>query len=586
MTVRQEHRQRTGIRPSPAVMHPIARPAGRQAAHQTAGDNVEHPNPYASGLDRNPANYVSLSPLSFIRRSAFVYPNRVSVIQGDRQWTWQESYSRCRQLASALKGRGVQRGDTVAVMLPNVNAMFEAHFGIPMLGAVLNTLNTRLDAESIAFMLQHGEAKVLLTDPEFAPVVEGALKLMSGTKPLVIDVTDPDFSGGMLLGEKDYEAFLNEGNPDFEWELPADEWEAIALNYTSGTTGNPKGVVYHHRGAYLNAVSNIVSWGMPPHAVYLWTLPMFHCNGWCFPWTMAANAGTNICLRKVDPALIFDLVRKHKITHMCGAPIVYGMLINAPDELRAGIEQGLNGLIAGAAPPVAIIEGCERIGINITHVYGLTETYGPASVCAKHPEWDRLPIDLRAARNGRQGVPYHMQEGISVRDPVTMEPVPWDGESMGEIMFRGNLVMKGYLKNEKASQEAFQGGWFHTGDLAVVHTDGYVKIKDRSKDVIISGGENISSLEVEDVIYRHSAVVAAAVVAKPDPKWGEVPCAFVELKEGATASEEDIVEHCRAHLARFKVPKSVIFGNLPKTSTGKIQKYVLRQHAKSVLAIE
>ena len=543
-------------------------------------------NPYDAGLPKNPANYVPLSPLSYLERAAFVYPKRISVIQGDRQYTWKETYSRCRQLASALHNRGIRKGDTVACMLPNINAMYEAHFGIPMLGAVLNTLNTRLDAEAIAFMLQHGEAKVLLTDPEFSPVVEKALALMEGEKPVVIDVLDPDFEGGKRLGEKDYEAFLNEGDPDFAWSLPDDEWDAIALNYTSGTTGNPKGVVYHHRGAYLNAASNIVSWGMPGHAVYLWTLPMFHCNGWCFPWTMAANAGTNVCLRKVDPALIFDLVRKHKISHMCGAPIVYGMLINAPEEMRNGIDHPVHGLIAGAAPPAAIIEGCERIGINITHVYGLTETYGPASVCAKHPEWDKLPIDLRAARNGRQGVRYHMQEAITVRDPVSLEEVPWDGETMGEIMFRGNIVMKGYLKNEKATQEAFEGGWFHTGDLAVVHSDGYVKIKDRSKDIIISGGENISSLEVEDVLYRHPSVIAAAVVAKPDEKWGEVPCAFIEIKDGIRVTEADVIEHCRGHLARFKVPKQVVFGPLPKTSTGKIQKYVLRQHAQSVLAIE
>ncbi|MGE5492970.1 MAG: acyl-CoA synthetase [Actinomycetota bacterium] len=543
-------------------------------------------NPYDTGLPKNPANYVPLSPLSFLERAAFVYPKRISVIQGDRQYTWKETYTRCRQLASALYNRGIRKGDTVACMLPNISAMYEAHFGIPMLGAVLNTLNTRLDAEAIAFMLTHGGAKVLITDPEFSGVVEKALELLEGPKPVVIDVMDPDFQGGKAVGEKDYEAFLNEGDPEFVWSLPDDEWDAIALNYTSGTTGNPKGVVYHHRGAYLNAGSNIISWGMPPQAVYLWTLPMFHCNGWCFPWTMAANAGTNVCLRKVDPALIFDLIRKHKVSHMCGAPIVYGMLINAPDELRAGIDHPLNGLIAGAAPPAAIIEGCERIGINITHVYGLTETYGPASVCAKHPEWDKLPIDLRAARNGRQGVRYHMQEAITVLDPVSMEPVPWDGETMGEIMFRGNLVMKGYLKNEKATQDAFQGGWFHTGDLAVVHSDGYVKIKDRSKDIIISGGENISSLEVEDVLYRHPAVIAAAVVAKPDEKWGEVPCAFIEVKDGAKVTEAEIIEHCRGHLARFKVPKQVVFGALPKTSTGKIQKYVLRQHAQSVLAIE
>jgi fatty-acyl-CoA synthase len=541
---------------------------------------------YQQGLDKNPANYVALSPLSFIARSAFVYPKRIAVIQGKRQYTWSESYARCRRLASALSQRGIAKGDTVAVMLPNTAAMFECHFGVPMTGAVLNTLNTRLDAEAIAFMLRHGEAKVLITDPEFSAVIKGALALLDDQRPIVIDSLDPEFAGGERLGETDYESFIGSGDPEFVWSLPDDEWDAIALNYTSGTTGNPKGVVYHHRGAYLNAASNIISWGMPPHAVYLWTLPMFHCNGWCFPWTLAANAGTSVCLRKVDAGLIFGLIREHKVTHMCGAPIVYGMLINAPGDLKAGIEQRVNGLIAGAAPPAAIIEGAERLGFSITHVYGLTETYGPASVCAKHPEWDALSIDLRAARNGRQGVCYHMQEAITVLDPLTMAPVPWDGETMGEIMFRGNLVMKGYLKNEKASQESFAGGWFHTGDLAVVHSDGYVKIKDRSKDIIISGGENISSLEVEDVLYRHPAVIAAAVVAKPDEKWGEVPAAFLELKEGAKVSEAEIIEHCRGHLARFKVPKQIVFGTLPKTSTGKIQKFVLRQQAKSALAIE
>ena len=543
-------------------------------------------NPYTVGLDQNPANYVPLSPLTFIERSAFIYPKRVSVIQGARQYTWKESYDRCRQLASALDARGIGKGDTVAVMLPNTNAMFECHFGVPMTGAVLNTLNTRLDAEAIAFMLTHGEAKVLITDPEFSKVVKGALELLEGPKPLVIDSLDPDYTEGEQLGEIDYEAFIAKGSPNFDWKLPENEWDAIALNYTSGTTGNPKGVVYHHRGAYLNAASNIISWGMPQHSVYLWTLPMFHCNGWCFPWTMAANAGTSVCLRRVDPVLIFGLIKEHKVTHMCGAPIVYGMMINAPQELKDGIEHTVNGLIAGAAPPAAIIEGAQRMGFNITHVYGLTETYGPASVCAKQPEWDRLPIDLQAARNGRQGVRYHMQEAITVLDPVTMQPVPWDGETMGEIMFRGNLVMKGYLKNAKATDEAFAGGWFHTGDLAVVHSDGYVKIKDRSKDIIISGGENISSLEVEDVLYRHPAVIAAAVVAKPDEKWGEVPAAFIELKAGVNCTQDEIIEHCRAHLARFKVPKQVVFGELPKTSTGKIQKYVLRQHANSALAIE
>ena len=541
---------------------------------------------YDVGLDRNPANYVALSPLSYLERSAQVYPTRLSVVHGARRFTWAETYTRCRRLASALAARGIGRGDTVAVMLSNVPAMFEAHFGVPMTGAVLNTLNTRLDAEAIAFMLGHGEAKVLITDPEFAPIVSAALDKLDGPKPLVIDALDPEFPGTDQLGEIEYEAFIDGGDPEYAWQLPADEWDAIALNYTSGTTGNPKGVVYHHRGAYLNAASNIISWGMPAHSVYLWTLPMFHCNGWCFPWTMAANAGVNVCLRKVEPALIFELIRQYKVSHMCGAPIVYGMMINAPVQLREGIEHKVSGLIAGAAPPAAIIEGAEQMGFDITHVYGLTETYGPASVCAKRPEWAGLPIDQRAERNGRQGVRYHMQEGITVMEPLDMSEVPADSETMGEIMFRGNIVMKGYLKNEKATQEAFAGGWFHTGDLAVMQPDGYVKIKDRSKDVIISGGENISSLEVEEVLYRHPAVLTAAVVAKPDDKWGEVPAAYIEVKEGADVTVESIVAHCRTHLARYKVPKHVEFCVLPKTSTGKIQKFVLRQQAKSSSAIE
>ena len=541
---------------------------------------------YDVGLERNPANYVALSPLSYLERSAQVYPTRPSVIHGERRFTWAETYTRCRRLASVLAARGIGRGDTVAVMLSNVPAMFEAHFGVPMIGAVLNTLNTRLDAEAISFMLAHGEAKVLITDPEFADVVRSALEMLDGPKPLVIDALDPEFPGTDRLGEIEYEDFIAGGDPEYAWQLPADEWDAIALNYTSGTTGNPKGVVYHHRGAYLNAASNIISWGMPAHSVYLWTLPMFHCNGWCFPWTMAANAGVNVCLRKVDPALIFELIRKYKVSHMCGAPIVYGMMINAPAQLREGIEHKVSGLIAGAAPPAAIIEGAERMGFDITHVYGLTETYGPASVCAKHPEWDALPIDRRAERNGRQGVRHHMQEAITVLDPADMSAVPADAETMGEIMFRGNIVMKGYLKNEKATEEAFAGGWFHTGDLAVLHEDGYVKIKDRSKDVIISGGENISSLEVEEVLFRHPAVMMAAVVAKPDDKWGEVPAAYIEVKEGADVTVESIIEHCRAHLARYKVPKQVEFCVLPKTSTGKIQKFVLREQAKSASAID
>jgi len=542
--------------------------------------------PYDIGLDKCAANHVPLSPLSFLERTAQIYPQRTSVIHGARRFTWRDTYTRCRRLASALAQRGIGRGDTVAVMLPNVPAMVEAHFGVPMTGAVLNTLNTRLDPEAIAFMLAHGEAKVLITDPEFAAIIAPALELLEGPKPLVIDALDVEYPGTTCVGEIEYEDFLAKGDPAYAWSLPADEWDAIALNYTSGTTGNPKGVVFHHRGAYLNSASNIISWGMPQHAVYLWTLPLFHCNGWCFAWTLAANAGVNVCLRKVDVALIYELIREHKVSHFCGAPIVHGMLINAPEGLRAGIEHKVSALIAGAAPPAAIIEGMERIGFDITHVYGLTETYGPASVCAKHPEWDELPIAQRAERNGRQGVRYHMQEAITVLDPQTMEPVPADGETMGEIMFRGNLVMKGYLKNEKATEEAFAGGWFHTGDLAVMHPDGYVKIKDRSKDVIISGGENISSLEVEDVLYRHPAVMTAAVVARPDEKWGEVPAAYIEVKEDARVTVEDIIAHCREHLARYKVPKHVEFCVLPKTSTGKIQKFVLRQQAKSASAIE
>ncbi|MCK9984697.1 MAG: fatty-acyl-CoA synthase [Azoarcus sp.] len=543
-------------------------------------------SPYEQGLGKNAANYVPLSPLSYLERSAYVYPQRTSVVHGDRSFTWAQTYERCRRLASALVQKGVGRGDTVAVMLPNVPSMYEAHFGVPMTGAVLNTLNTRLDPEAIAFMLAHGEAKVLITDPEFATTIRRALELLEGPKPLVIDSLDAEYPSTDRCGEIEYEDFIAGGDPDYAWSLPQDEWDAIALNYTSGTTGNPKGVVYHHRGAYLNAASNIISWGMPQHAVYLWTLPMFHCNGWCFPWTMAANAGVNVCLRKVDVALICELIRKHKVSHFCGAPIVHGMLINAPEGMRAGIDHKVSALIAGAAPPAAIIEGMERIGFDITHVYGLTETYGPASVCAKHPEWDDLPIANRAERNGRQGVRYHMQEAITVLNPETMEPVPADGETMGELMFRGNLVMKGYLKNEKASEEAFAGGWFHTGDLGVMQPDGYVKIKDRSKDVIISGGENISSLEVEDVLYRHPAVMTAAVVAKPDPKWGEVPAAYIEVKEGVAVTAEDIIAHCREHLARYKVPKFIEFCVLPKTSTGKIQKFVLREQAKSASAIE
>jgi fatty-acyl-CoA synthase len=540
-------------------------------------------NPYSIGLDKTPANFSALSPLSFLEKAAMVYPDRIALIHGQRRISWAETYARCRRLASALQGRGIGAGDTVAVMAPNIPATYEASFGVPMIGAVLNTLNIRLDAEAIAFQLKHGEAKVLFTDREFSATIAQALKLLE-TPPLVIDIDDELYEGGELLGQTEYEQFLKEGDPEFGWSLPPDEWDAITLNYTSGTTGNPKGVVYHHRGAYLNAVSNIVSWAMPQHAVYLWTLPMFHCNGWCFPWTMAANAGTNVCLRRVDAGLIFEAIREHRVTHMCAAPIVYNMLINTPPKLAEGIAHKVSGFIAGSAPPASTIEGMERLGFDITHVYGLTETYGPASVCAKHERWAELPLADRARLNARQGVASPMQEALTVLDPATMQTVPWDGQTIGEIMFRGNITMKGYLKNPAATEEAFAGGWFHTGDLAVVDPDGYVRIKDRSKDVIISGGENISSIEVEDVLYRHPAVEVAAVVAKPDPKWGEVPCAFVQLKPDAIATEADIRSFCREHLAHYKVPKSVVFGAIPKTSTGKLQKFRLREQANEKVA--
>jgi fatty-acyl-CoA synthase len=542
-------------------------------------------SPFEQDLYRTPANYAPLTPLSFIERAASVYPERASVIHGARRFTWKETYARCRRLASALSKRGIGKGDTVAAMLANTPEMVECHFGVPMTGGVLNTLNTRLDADAIAFMLNHGEARVLITDKEFSATIEGALQKL-GREIEVIDVEDPEFQGGKRLGGKTYEALLEQGDAEFEWRWPEDEWQAISLNYTSGTTGDPKGVVYHHRGAYLNAVCNILTWGMPHHAVYLWTLPMFHCNGWCFPWTMAANAGTNVCLRKVEAAKIFELIKQHKVSHYCGAPIVHSALVNAPEAMKQGIGHKVSAMVAAAAPPAAMIEGMEKMGFDLTHVYGLTEVYGPATVCAKHEEWARADISERARLNGRQGVRYLMEEGLSVMDPQTMRPVPADGETMGEIMFRGNITMKGYLKNPKATQAAFAGGWFHSGDLAVMQPDGYVKIKDRSKDIIISGGENISSIEVEDVLYRHPSVLAAAVVARPDEKWGETPCAFVELKPGSKVTDHELIEFCRQHLAKFKAPRAIVFGELPKTSTGKIQKFVLREKAKSASAIE
>ncbi len=542
--------------------------------------------PYEQGLDKNPANFAPLTPLSFLPKAAAVYPERIAVIHGSRRFTWREHYVRVRRLASALQQRGVGKGTTVAAMLANTPEMIEMHFAPAMIGAVVNTLNTRLDAETIAFMLDHGEATVLITDREFAPTIEKALQLCKA-KPLVIDVLDPVYTGdGKRLGEMDYETFIATGDAEFEWQMPADEWDAISLNYTSGTTGNPKGVVYHHRGAHQNAIGNILEWSMPKHSVYLWTLPMFHCNGWCFPWTIAANVGTHVCLRKVEPKLIFDLIREHGVTHFCGAPIVHSMLINAPEEQKRGITQKVSVMVAGAAPPGAMIEGMAKMGFALTHVYGLTETYGPAGVCAPHPEWAGLALEDQVRLNGRQGVAYLLQEGMTVMNPATMQEVTADGETMGEIMFRGNITMKGYLKNPAASIEAFDGGWFHSGDLAVIYPDGYVKIKDRSKDVIISGGENISSQEVEDVLSRHPAVMLSAVVAQRDEKWGEVGCAFVELKEGAAATEEELLAFCRERMARFKVPKKFIFRPLPKTSTGKIQKFVLREWARSTDAIE
>jgi fatty-acyl-CoA synthase len=539
-------------------------------------------------LPQTPANHAPISPLSFIERTAEVYPHRLAIVHGDLRQDWATTYRRTRQLASALAQAGIGKNDTVAVMLPNTPPMVEAHFGIPMAGAVLNTLNTRLDPETVAFMLDHGEAKAVIVDPEFAGVMKKALALRQSTQPLlVIDVEDSLYTGPTdKLGSVTYEAFVASGAANFAWSLPANEWDAIALNYTSGTTGNPKGVVYHHRGAATNAISNILEWDMPKHAAYLWTLPMFHCNGWCFPWTVAARAGVNVCLRKVDAQAMFDAMRNHGVTHYCGAPIVHGLLVNAPAAMKAGVPAGIKAMVAGAAPPASMIEGMEQMGFDLTHVYGLTEVYGPATVCPKHPEWDALDIGDRARLNARQGVRYHLQRDVRVLNPETMQPVPQDGETMGEIMFKGNITMKGYLKNPKATQEAFAGGWFHSGDLAVQYPDGYFKIKDRSKDIIISGGENISSIEVEDVLYRHPAVLAAAVVAKPDARWGETPCAFVELKADAQVTAEQIVAHCKQHLAGFKVPRAVVFGELPKTSTGKIQKFDLRKRAGSAEAID
>ena len=528
-------------------------------------------------LEKNAANYVPLSPLSFIKRAAIVYPDRAAVIYENETYTWYQTYGRCCQLASVLKAFAISRGDTVSVMLPNIPAMYEAHFGVPMVGAVLNAINTRLDAKAIAFIFNHSRTKLLVMDSEYTDVIEQALLLVEGTKPIIINVSDPHYGKGKPINDFDYESLLAEQPKDSKWELPADEWDAIALGYTSGTTGNPKGVVTHHRGAYLNAMSNVLSWKLASNVVYLWTLPMFHCNGWCFPWTLTAIGGTSVCLRKVDPEEIHHLLRKHHVSHYCGAPIVHSMIADAAQAQPMPIEHKVSALIAGAPPPTSVLERMERLGFELTHVYGLTETYGPATVCVKQDDWAERQLTERVALNGRQGVSYPSQEEVIVLDPDTLIPVPLDGKTVGEIMFRGNIVMKGYLRNETATNEAFEGGWFHTGDLAVAHPDGYIKITDRSKDVIISGGENISSLEVEDIIQRHPEVELAAVVAMPDNKWGEVPAAFVQLRLGSELSEEALIDFCRENISRFKAPKKIIFGNIPTTLTGKIQKFGLRK---------
>ncbi|MBK6789271.1 MAG: acyl-CoA synthetase [Betaproteobacteria bacterium] len=545
---------------------------------------------YDQHLDRQAANFVPLSPVSFVERSAEVFGGRPAVIHGARRYTWAQLRERSARLAAALRAGGVGRGSTVSVMLPNTPEMVEAHYAVPALGAVLNTLNTRLDAALLAWQMNHCEAQVLITDREFAPVMAEALRLLKtehGRELLVVDVADSEYTGpGDGLGSVEYEAWLAAHPPLARLEGPADEWDAIAVSYTSGTTGDPKGVVTHHRGAYLNAVCNAATWTMPHFPRYLWTLPMFHCNGWCFPWTVALLGGVHVCLRKVEAQAILAAMREHGVDHYCAAPIVHNLLISAPAEWRAGITQQVRGMVAGAAPPAAMIEGMAKIGFDITHVYGLTEVYGPAAVAVKHESWAAQSLSEQTRLNGRQGVRYVLQEGMSVFDPDTLAEVPADGQTMGEIMFRGNIVMKGYLKNPAATDKAFAGGWFHTGDLAVIEPDRYVKIKDRSKDIIISGGENISSIEVEDALYRHPAVLSCAVVARPDPKWGETPVAYVETQPGATVTAADLIAHCKGLLAHYKVPREIRFEPIPKTSTGKIQKFQLRERAKSSSAIE
>jgi fatty-acyl-CoA synthase len=541
-------------------------------------------NIYNLDLDKCDANYMALTPLSFIERSADVFPQRTALIHDTGRYSWHDVYARCRRLASALSKRGIGEGHTVSIMAPNVPAHFEIYFGAPMIGAVANGLNTRLDAPTVAFMLTHSETRLLIADRQYSHIVGPALKLMDeAARPIVIDIDDPLHEGGELLGQKNYEQLLAEGDPEFRWAWPSDEWNAITLNYTSGTTGDPKGVVYHHRGAYLNAIGNALAFNaMPAHPVYLWTLPMFHASGWCFPWTVTALAGTHVCLRKVEAAAIFDMIEQHSVTHFTAAPVVLNMLVNAPENIRRRFPHTVNIMTAGSAPPATLLEAMGKMNCNITHVFGATEVFGPNMSCAWHPEWNTLPEGEQARLKARQGVRYTSLEMMKVAEIESMKELPRDGTSIGEVLMRGNVVMKGYLKNPKTTQGTLRGGWYHTGDLAVRHPDGYIEVKDRLKDIIISGAENISTIEVESVIYRHPAVLEAAVVARPDEHWGEVPCAFIELKAGASATEAEIIAHCRANMAHFKAPKKVVFGPLDKTPTGKIQKYLLRERAKTL----
>ncbi len=539
---------------------------------------------YDTGLDRNPANYAPLTPLGFIERAATVYPDKTAVIHGAGRTSYAEFYRRCRRMASALRGRGIGRGDTVSVMAPNVPALLEAHFGVAMAGAVLNAINTRLDAATVAFILGHCGAKLLIGDTEYSDVIGPALAAMPEPPPMV-DLDDPlrqPDKGGDRLGDTDYEAVLDEGTADAAWDWPADEWQACALNYTSGTTGNPKGVVFHHRGAFLNALGNAISFGLDRETVYLWTLPMFHCNGWTYTWAVTAVAGTHVCLRRVEPEPIFAQIKEHRVTHLCGAPVVLNMLVHAPDRIKQRFDHVVEVATGGAAPPSAVMTAMQAMGFRVTHLYGLTESYGPATLCAWQEAWDDLPQDERAAMAARQGVRYLTLDAVRVADPERAVEVPSDGATIGELMLRGNTIMKGYLGNPAATEAAFRHGWLHTGDLAVRHPDGYIEIKDRSKDIIISGGENISSIEVEEVLFRHPAILEAAVVARPDRKWGESVCAFVTVLPEVAVSEPEIIDYCRDNMAHFKAPKTVVFGPLPKTSTGKIKKFELRGRAKEM----